>query len=228
MRRRWKSCAKFPAGPDARRLAGVARTWQTAQTLQPRLRAAGISFYVFCPDNPFRVDAQAAIRPPKHQRGTLIALELPVQPSYSNAAEFSAVWFAISAAVPDSSFVGTKRRDFCQVIEIGLGIFERDVSRIPADVRHGNVNRFQVLLTQSFSSAEVGRLGEEPAVPNDGSADATVRGNFNGLHPAARLAHHRDFAAIEPFVILAGGTIVLRGGPLDCIDHLGWMSCRRG
>src|SRR5580698_2733870 len=135
MRRRWKSCARLPAGPDARRLAGVARISQLVRTLRPRLTATGISFYVFCPDNPFRVDAQAAIRPSKQQRGTLIALELPVQPSYSDAAEFSAVWFAISAAVPHSLFIGAESRDFCQVIEIGLRIFERDVPGIPADVR---------------------------------------------------------------------------------------------
>src|SRR5580704_5403882 len=126
MRRRWKSCAKLPAGPDARRLGGAPRISQTAQTLQPKPTAAGISFYVFRPDNPFWVGAQAAIRPPKHQCGTLIALELPVQPSHCDAAEFSAIRLAIGAAVPDSSFVGTKRRDFGQVIEIGLRVLERD------------------------------------------------------------------------------------------------------
>ena len=175
----------------------------------------------------FGIDAQAAIRPPKHQRCTLIALELPVQPGHPDAAEFSAIRLPIGAAVPHPSFVGAKRRDLCQVIEIGLRIFERDILRIATDVSHGNVNRFQVLLTESFSAAQVGRLAEEPAVPNHGSGDATIRGNFNRLNAAAGLAHHRDFAAIEALVILAGGAIVLCSGPLDCIDHLGWMSCRR-
>src|SRR5271157_4267077 len=150
MRRRLRRCAKLPASPGARPLAGEARSSRVVHKLQSKLEAGRISFkvpaylfYVLGADNPFRVDAQAALRTSKHQRRTRIALELPVQPGHRDAAEFSAIRLPVGAAVPHASFVSTKRSDFRQVIEIGLRIVERYILRIPTDVSHGNVNRFQ-------------------------------------------------------------------------------------
>src|SRR5580698_2770808 len=171
MPRLWRHCARLPASPGVRRLAGEARTSRTVQTLQSKPTAKGISLYVFRPHNPFRIHAQAAIRPTKHQRCSLIALQLPVQPGHGDAAEFSAIRLPISTTMPHSLFIGAERWDFGEVIEIGLRVLERDVPGIATDVSHGNVNRFQVLLTKSFPTAQVRRLAKEPAVPDHGSAD---------------------------------------------------------
>ena len=86
--------------------------------------------------------AQPAIRSLEHQAGALIAFQLPVQPSYGNAAELATVWLTIGATMSDSFFITSEYRNGRDALEIVVSICKGDVLSIAADVCHRRMERF--------------------------------------------------------------------------------------
>src|SRR5579871_339195 len=85
------------------------------------------SFEVLRLDDPFGIDAQAAIRAPEQQRRLFVALKLPVQPRHRDTGEFAAIRLVVGATVPDAPLPRAEHRDRLDVFEIGIGVIVRDI-----------------------------------------------------------------------------------------------------
>src|SRR5580693_2509874 len=105
-----------------------------------------VSFDVFRLYNPSGIDAQATVGAAEHERRALITLQLPVEPCDTDASKLAPVRLVISAAVTNASFPRAEDGDRFNVFEIGIGVVVGNVSRIAADISHGDVNGIEVLL----------------------------------------------------------------------------------